>query len=445
MSLKRALVVDDSRSARAFLTRILERHELEVDAAESAEQAIEYLKRQHPDVIFMDHLMPGMDGFQAVQAIKNDPRTCAIPILMYTSQEGELYMSQARALGAVGVIPKQTRSADVSRALAQLDLLRPAGPESELIKLPPEAPEHGAVYTAESDPAPAPIAVLSAVPSLPPRPRTATAQLESPRDLQRVLSEALESQAERIVADVRLMLEETQAKAHPAPRAAARRLPLALAAVALLVAATLALLWRQEVQNARALSAQLASSQAQLATINAQLKTLQSQNAALVASAAESAAPLAETGSMTLSVPFGEPPLALARIARIQSILERLQAQGFHGSVQIRSFPGRFCLASADGAALAAAESRYAQCAAFASPLATAAAGERESPAFAGMLAAARQRAGAALSVQLSDGSAEETVGDYPIVTSALTAGEWNRVAAANNRVEVRWHAPGKS
>ena len=89
----------------------------------------------------MDHLMPGMDGFQAVQAIKNDPRTSSIPILMYTSQEGELYLSQARALGAAGVIPKQTRSADVSRALEQLDLLRPASPESELITLPPAESE----------------------------------------------------------------------------------------------------------------------------------------------------------------------------------------------------------------------------------------------------------------------------------------------------------------
>ena len=116
-------------------------------------------------------------------------------------------------------------------------------------------------------------------------------------------------------------------------------------------------------------------------------------------------------------MPFGEAPLAQARIARVQSILERLQAQGFHGTVQIRSFPGRFCLASADGAALAAAESGYAQCAALASPLSTAAAGERESPAFAGMIAAARQHAGSGFSVQLNEGTAEETVADYPSVT----------------------------
>src|SRR5579872_2444773 len=123
MAARRALVVDDSRSARAFLTRILERYELSVDGVDSAEQAIEYLAGQRPDVIFMDHLMPGMDGFQALTAIKNNPRTATIPIMMYTSQEGELYLSQARALGAIGVLPKQIKHADLSKALDQLKLL----------------------------------------------------------------------------------------------------------------------------------------------------------------------------------------------------------------------------------------------------------------------------------------------------------------------------------
>src|SRR5450432_1012677 len=133
MTAIRALVVDDSKSARAFLTRILERYELTVDGVETAEQAIEYLTIQRPDVIFMDHLMPGMDGFQAVQSIKNNPRTATIPIMMYTSQEGELYLGQARALGAVGVMPKQIKPTDVSKVLEQLHLLGEAKPEAEVV------------------------------------------------------------------------------------------------------------------------------------------------------------------------------------------------------------------------------------------------------------------------------------------------------------------------
>src|SRR5215468_7754312 len=123
MGAKRALIVDDSKSARVFLSRILEKYEIDVDSAENAESAIEYLASHRPDVIFMDHMMPGMDGFQAVQAIKNNPRTATIPIMMYTSQEGELYLGQARALGAVGVLPKQIKPTDVSKVLYQLHLV----------------------------------------------------------------------------------------------------------------------------------------------------------------------------------------------------------------------------------------------------------------------------------------------------------------------------------
>src|SRR6202789_2943977 len=123
MPRKRALVVDDSKSARVILSRMLEKYDIEVDMAEAAEQAIEYLKHNRPDAIFMDHLMPGMDGLQAVQAIKGNPQTAMIPIMMYTSQEGELYVGQARALGAMGVLPKQVRPVDVSKVLYELHLL----------------------------------------------------------------------------------------------------------------------------------------------------------------------------------------------------------------------------------------------------------------------------------------------------------------------------------
>src|ERR1700735_3013299 len=123
MGQKRALVVDDSKSARVILSRMLEKYDIEVDMAESAEQAIEYLKQGRPDAIFMDHLMPGMDGLQAVKAIKSNPQTATIPIMMYTSQEGELYVGQARALGAMGVLPKQVRPVDVSKVLYELHVL----------------------------------------------------------------------------------------------------------------------------------------------------------------------------------------------------------------------------------------------------------------------------------------------------------------------------------
>ncbi len=140
---KRALVVDDSRSARVVLSRMLERYGILVDSAESAESALEYLKDRRPDVIFMDHLMPGMDGLQAVREIKANPGLADIPIMMYTSQEGEIYGGQARASGAVGVLPKSIRPIDVTKALYQLSLLpdrrdgEPIGPRSRSVGLRP--------------------------------------------------------------------------------------------------------------------------------------------------------------------------------------------------------------------------------------------------------------------------------------------------------------------
>ena len=120
---KTALVVDDSKTAQNVLRKILEMHDLDVATAESAEDAIDYLSDSRPDIIFMDHEMPGMDGFEAVSAIKDNPATATIPIMMYTAQQGELYVGQARALGAIGVLPKQLEPVEVSKVLQSLRII----------------------------------------------------------------------------------------------------------------------------------------------------------------------------------------------------------------------------------------------------------------------------------------------------------------------------------
>jgi CheY-like chemotaxis protein len=116
-----ALIVDDSKTARYALRQLLDKHQFSVDMVESAEQALEYLHGETPDVIFMDHMMPGMDGFQAVKAIKSNPATTAIPIVMYTSTQGGMYFGQARALGAADVIAKPATNEDLSAVLQRLE------------------------------------------------------------------------------------------------------------------------------------------------------------------------------------------------------------------------------------------------------------------------------------------------------------------------------------
>ena len=89
-------------------------------AVESAEEAIEYLEDKRPDVIFMDHMMPGMDGLEATQTIKNNPKTKSIPTIMYTSKEGDGYNTLAKSHGASGVLPKP---ANQQAVMAVIDAL----------------------------------------------------------------------------------------------------------------------------------------------------------------------------------------------------------------------------------------------------------------------------------------------------------------------------------
>ena len=130
--MKTALIVDDSPVARTVLRKTLVESGISVDEVPSAEAAIEYLRSDEPDVIFLDHLMPGMDGFEALQAIKANPDTALIPVIMYTSQDGQVYVSQARALGAVDVIPKTFKPANIMRLLRSHHLTDDAEPRPSI-------------------------------------------------------------------------------------------------------------------------------------------------------------------------------------------------------------------------------------------------------------------------------------------------------------------------
>ena len=192
---KRALVVDDSKSARVVLSRMLEKYGIEVDSADSAEAALEYLRDHRPNVIFMDHLMPGMDGLQAVREIKANPELASIPVMMYTSQEGELYAGQARASGAVGVLPKSIRPIDVTKALYQLQLL------SERRDAEPSMlqPVNGGAGARQGEAAP------GAPPAVDPRLRglVETMLKEQIVDLRRFIVASLDAQVHRVVAELR--------------------------------------------------------------------------------------------------------------------------------------------------------------------------------------------------------------------------------------------------
>lgn len=116
-----ALVVDDSKSARFALQRYLERYAFNVDTAESADSAYTYLRSHRPEVIFLDHVMPGVDGFDVLRSIKSDPRTNDIPVVICSSNEGDAFTQEARFKGAADVLPKPPSPQQLARVLGTLD------------------------------------------------------------------------------------------------------------------------------------------------------------------------------------------------------------------------------------------------------------------------------------------------------------------------------------
>lgn len=76
------LVVDDSPTIRAVLGKMLAQNGHVVLKAADGESALEIARRDRPDLIFLDIVMPGMSGFAVLRALRHDPLTCGIPIVM---------------------------------------------------------------------------------------------------------------------------------------------------------------------------------------------------------------------------------------------------------------------------------------------------------------------------------------------------------------------------
>jgi CheY-like chemotaxis protein len=433
---KRALVVDDSNTARTLLSQMLEKYDIDVDNAESAEQALEYLGHHQPDVIFMDHQMPGMDGLQAVRTIKENPRTATIPIMMYTSQEGELYVGQARALGAVGVLPKQIVPADVSKVLYQLHLL------------PDRRSSEPGSFRRLDDADDADRAVPGA------RPLTEAALREQFAELRRSVVAMLDSHSERTKLDLGAMLEDALAHTgtfYEPPTSAARGRSIVAPLAAIVAVASLLFAGEQAVER-NALAEQLAqlrllpsASQRAVPAGSVAGTPVPAARAASAsagsnsAAAARSGAPLARP--LVEVVPYGEDPLGGPRLESLRQLFDRLVAQGSRGTVDIKIFPGRFCLMGnpTEGFSLAPDETAYAQCDVVGSvPDDSIPQSQRLPLAFADLAAALRSASHGALDVQVQTGNEGSTLVAYPPISASLTAGEWNRSGSANNRIEIR-------
>ena len=419
--MKRALIVDDSRLARHVLSRLLTEHGLEADTAESAEAALDYLKGHRPDVVFLDHLMPGMDGFEALEAIKTNPMTATIPVMMYTSREGELYLGQARALGALGVLPKDVEPVEVTKVLRSLHLI------------PSDKPQEAAVLA------------------------PAVLQPFDTRELGKLLAELFLEQSLALRDDVRRELQSFSALTAPAPPPApapqlaepaaaveppvVKRLDFLKAATVGLAAATAMFAYLYFMTTA--LLADSQASTRNLAAVATELSSASSLafDASSEPQAARDVFEILQWGfNQGGRFPFGEVGLDGARAEGLSTLFAALQRLGFAGTVAVDVHLGRFCMSYGSGGTLEleAPDRSTEVCDQIGWPEVEAiGVGTQESLPFAYVLSDAAKRYPSLRVETASHGTAVPLV-PYPSTNYRSTVGEWNAIAAQNQRVEVR-------
>ena len=89
MPIRKILLVDDSKTELHFLSDLLGKHGYSVRTAANGEEAMRRLAEDRPDLILMDVVMPGQNGFQLTRSITRDPHYANVPVIMCTSKSQE--------------------------------------------------------------------------------------------------------------------------------------------------------------------------------------------------------------------------------------------------------------------------------------------------------------------------------------------------------------------
>ncbi len=115
---KKVLVVDDEPNVRRLSRTILSK-KFDVIEAEDGKQAIDIANAEKPDIILMDMMMPKVDGLTACYAIKKDPSTKSIPVIMVTAIGFELNIKLSQQMGASAYVTKPFAPKDLLDKIAQ--------------------------------------------------------------------------------------------------------------------------------------------------------------------------------------------------------------------------------------------------------------------------------------------------------------------------------------
>lgn len=472
---KRALIVDDSRTAQVRLRKMLEKFNLEVDTVMSAEEALGYLSYRQPAVVFLDHHMEGMDGLEALKIIKSNPSTALVPVIMYTSEKGDVYVGQARALGAIDILGKEVmKHASLEKVLSGLGI-RPISEDKT------EAEPADAVATKEvEDDEAAGRASYSSFNSIDDDEDTVTPGV-SPEltSVQRQISRLFEIHITKVRQEIednskflfrRLSKEindrprQPRVKASPTtvdtgpvepippfvPDTSLDRNNLSMWMLGLVLLGIgflgyhlyvnnehQVLLQKQLVElkdrgrSQEALINRLFTRATETHEVRAQEKVTGNKQALLDA--------LSWAVNADTQVAFGELALNDQRIYMIGELLGLLKAADFSGIVFIDVHMGNYCVVEDPSGRfiLPEPESNIEECLFLASRAPEVLIGEQASVGFLNYLQSAPILAEGNIEIELSSQNYAIPRYSYPPATSAISAGDWNAVAQKNNRISV--------
>ena len=121
MAIKKILLVDDSKTELHFLSELLTKRGYSVRTAEDGEDAMRRLGEDKPDLILMDVVMPGQNGFQLTRSITRDPRFADVPVIMCTSKNQETDKVWGMRQGAKDYIVKPVNAEELLAKIKAFD------------------------------------------------------------------------------------------------------------------------------------------------------------------------------------------------------------------------------------------------------------------------------------------------------------------------------------
>lgn len=120
MALNKILVAEDSKTEQVHLKQLLESTGYEVLIVESGQAVLDQLESYKPDLILMDIIMDGGDGYQTCRKLKRNDETKDIPVIMVSSKSNEVDKKWALKLGALDYIVKPYADADLLQRLSEV-------------------------------------------------------------------------------------------------------------------------------------------------------------------------------------------------------------------------------------------------------------------------------------------------------------------------------------